>query len=118
MKNNRGMTLLEVLVAVAVLAISFVLLIRTHIQSFTLLAESELLNRASLLGESVCARMEAYGWSDVSALRGYDPGPPRLFYRSKVEASPVPGVRKVTIIIAREKGGKTLLEVTRWMTSR
>ena len=112
------MTLLEVLVAVAILAISFVLLIRTHMQSYTMIAESELLNRAALLSENVSARMEAYGWKDVSVLHGYDPGPPRLFYQTKVEPSSYPEVRKVRIVVSREKGGKALLEVTRWMMLR
>lgn len=112
------MTLLEVLVAVAILAISFVLLIRAHIQSYTMIAESEVLNRATILGESLYARMEAYGWKDVSVLRGYDPGPPRLMYRTNIGESSYPGVRKVVIRITRDKEDKPLLELTRWMTAR
>ncbi|MBW1659722.1 MAG: type II secretion system protein [Deltaproteobacteria bacterium] len=115
MKSSRGMTLLEVLVAVAILAISFVLLIRTHIQSFTMISESEILNRAALLSESVCARIEAYGWADVSVLRGYDPGPPRLFYQTSVMESSYPNVRKVTVRVARGREAKPLLEISRWV---
>ena len=116
MNDSRGMTLLEVLVAVAILAISFVLLIRTHIQSFTMIAESEIINRAALLGESVCARMEAYGWTDVSVLHGYDPGPPRLVYRTKITSTSYPNVRKVVVRISRERGKEPVMELTRWMT--
>ncbi len=118
MRREKGMTLLEVLVAIVILAISFVLLIRTHIQSYTMVAESEILNRAVLLEDSLCARMEAFGWTDVSARRGYAEGPPRLFYLTKVENSPYPGVKKLVIKVSRERGGKPITELTRWMVAR
>jgi len=118
MPDRRGMTLLEVLIAISILAISFVLLIRTHVQSYTMIAESEKLNRAVLLEESLCARMEAFGWEDVAARRGFEEGPPRLFYRTEVMDSPYPGVKKLVIKIALDKDEKPLTELTRWMAVR
>jgi len=116
MRDEEGLTLLEVLVAVVILAVSFVVLIRSHIQSFRMIAESEILSRAAMVGENVCARMEAFGWSDISVQHGFDPGPPRLFYQTKVMVSPYPRIRKIVIRVSRAKGAPPLLEMTRWMT--
>lgn len=112
------MTLLEVLIALAILAISFVLLIRTHIQSYTMIAESEVMSRAALLEESICARMTAFGWTDVSVRHGFDEGPPRLFYKTVIESTPYPTIKSVVIKIYRDKERETrpITELTRWMT--
>lgn len=118
MGNRRGMTLLEVLIALAILAISFVLLIRTHVQSYTMIAGSETLNRAALLEESLCARLEAFGWKDVSARRGFEEGPPRLFYKTDIGDSPFPGLKKLVIRIYLDRDKKALTKLTRWMSFR
>lgn len=118
MHDSEGMTLLEALIAVSILAISFVLLIRAHVQSYTMIADSEKLNRAVLLEESICSRIEAFGWKDVAARRGFEEGPPRLFYRTEVMNSPYPGVKKLVIKIALGKDEKPLTELTRWMAVR
>ena len=111
------MTLLEVLVALSILAISFVLLIRAHIQSYTIVAQSDELNRATLLVESVCARLDAFGWTDISSRQGLDEGPPRLFYRVWIKGSPIPRVKQVVIKIFRSKQERPLITLTRWMIS-
>jgi len=113
------MTLLEVLVALAILAISFVMLIRSHIQTVHVMAEGEITARAALLGKSVCARLEATGWQDIAARRGYEPGKPRLAYRTTVMKTAYPGIRKLVIRISRDREEeKPLLELTRWMITR
>jgi Tfp pilus assembly protein PilV len=110
------MTLLEVLVALAILTITFVILIRSHIQSVKVMAEGEVVARAALLGESVCARLEATGWQDISSRRGYEPGSPRLSYKTTVAKTAYPGLRKLVIRIFRDREEKKpLLELTRWM---
>ncbi len=115
MDSRRGMTLLEVLIALSILAIAFVLLIRAHVQSFTMVAEGDTLARAALLEESVCARLTAFGWADGSARYGYEEGPPRLFYKVTIESVPVPHFRKVVISVSRDKGAKPLMTLTRWV---
>jgi len=117
--NRRGMTLLEVLVALSILAISFVILIRSHIQTVQVMAEGEITARAALLGKSVCARLEATGWRDIAARRGYEPGKPRLVYKTTVEKTAYPGIKKLIIRIFRDREEKKpLLELTRWMMTR
>ncbi len=115
MADRRGMTLLEVLVALSILAISFVLLMRSHIQSYTMIARSDTMNRAALLGESVSARLTALGWGNASARYGYDEGPPRLFYQADIKSVPVPGFREIVIKISRTKGGSAVLVLRRWV---
>ena len=115
MDSRRGMTLLEVLIALSILSIAFVLMIRAHVQSYTLIAQSDEINRAVLLGESVYARMMAFGWADVSARFGVDEGPPRLTYRTELSRSPVEGLRKVEIRIYRDKEKPPVLTLERWM---
>ena len=115
MADRRGMTLLEVLIALSILSIAFVLMIRAHIQSYTLVARGDTMNRAVLLGESVCARMMAFGWTDIASRFGVDEGPPRLTYRAKLEQTPVAGLRKMVIRIYRDKDKPPLLTLERWM---
>ncbi len=117
MGDRRGMTLLEVLIALSILSIAFVLMIRSHVQSFALVARGDEMNRAVLLGESVYARMMAFGWTDVSARFGVDEGPPRLTYRTKMEETPVAGLRKVVVRIYRDEKKPPILTLTRWMVA-
>ena len=67
---NSGFTLLEVLVAVAILAIAMVAILKANVQSLDTLTRSRETSTASLLAESKLAEVEAAGAANWSELRG------------------------------------------------
>jgi general secretion pathway protein I len=65
-----GFTLLEVLVAVAILAIAMVAILKANVQSLDTLTRSRETSTASLLAASKLAEVEAAGAANWSELRG------------------------------------------------
>ena len=66
----QGFTLLEVLVAVAILAIAMVAILKANVQSLDTLTRSRETSMASLLAASKLAEVEAAGVANWSELQG------------------------------------------------
>jgi general secretion pathway protein I len=102
--RNRalGFTLLEVLVAVAILAIAMVAILKANVQSLDMLTRSREKSTASLLAASKLAEVEAAGVAKWSELRG-DFGEDYPDYTWEVETSSteVEGLARVTVIVQR-----------------
>jgi len=105
--RNRalGFTLLEVLVAVAILAIAMVAILKANVQSLDTLTRSRETSTASLLAAGKLAEVEAAGVAKWSELRG-DFGEDYPDYTWEVETSStqVEGLVRVTVIVQRGEG--------------
>ena len=105
--RNRalGFTLLEVLVAVAILAIAMVAILKANVQSLDTLTRSRETSTASLLAAGKLAEVEAAGVAKWSELRG-DFGEDHPDYTWEVETSStqVEGLVRVTVIVQRGEG--------------
>ena len=99
---NSGFTLLEVLVAVAILAIAMVAILKANVQSLDTLTESRERSTASLLAASKLAEVEAAGPTNWSELQG-DFGEDYPDYNWEVETSgtEVEGLMRVAVIVRR-----------------
>jgi len=103
--RTLGFTLLEVLVAVAILAIAMVAILKANVQSLDTLTRSRETSTASLLAAGKLAEVEAAGVAKWSELRG-DFGEDYPDYTWEVETSStqVEGLVQVTVIVQRGEG--------------
>ena len=84
--SPNGFTFLEVMVAVAIMAIAFVTLIGSQSQSITVAADSRFTITAALLAQQKLAQMEAAGFESLFSEEG-DFGDQYPSYRWRTEIS-------------------------------
>ncbi|GAB4174780.1 MAG: hypothetical protein Kow00100_16700 [Geothermobacteraceae bacterium] len=100
MKRCGGFTLLEVMIALAIVAIALVGLLGLVQRSILAQEESGRITRATLLAQEKLARIEA--GIDPAEAEGESFPPPDELYRWRVELAPapVPGVRQIDVLVA------------------
>jgi len=111
---NSGFTLLEVLVAVAILAIAMVAILKANVQSLDTLTRSRETSTASLLAASKLAEVEAAGAANWSELRGdFAEDYPDYTWEVETSSTEVEGLVRVAVIVQRggaEPGSEVRLE--------
>lgn len=115
--NARGFTLLEVLVALAVLATAFTALLGLHLQSLRTLSREDGFSRALLLAETLAAETELEGWPELGTTQGdfeeQFPGEATNFtWERRVEEWMLPGTREITIRVVPPYGDDAASELT------
>ena len=99
---NSGFTLLEVLVAVAILAIAMVAILKANVQSLDTLTRSRETSTASLLAASKLAEVEAAGAVNWSELRGdFAEDYPDYTWEVETSSTEVEGLVRVAVIVQR-----------------
>ncbi|MEO2167416.1 MAG: type II secretion system protein [bacterium] len=68
--TQRGFTLLEVMVALAVIATAFTALLSLHVENLRTLGREEAYSRALLLAETLAAESELEGWPGLGTSEG------------------------------------------------
>jgi general secretion pathway protein I len=105
--GRKGFTLLEVLIAMVILSITFLWLLKAANQSIDMASRSKFVTTSTLLAQKRMA--EVVG--DETRLPGNDEGDfgedfPGYRYTEEMEPTPLEGYYKYTLIIRRgEKGG-------------
>jgi type II secretion system protein I len=103
--------LLEVLVAVAILAIAMVAILKANVQSLDTLTRSRETSTASLLAASKLAEVEAAGVANWSELQGdFAEDYPDYTWEVETSSTEVEGLVRVAVIVQRE-GSATGREV-------
>lgn len=102
----RGFTLLEVLVAVAVLGLALVSLLGLHVRNIDLIARDQSVTEATLLARALMTEVESGPFPDLGAERGdfeldYPDRYPDLRWEREVTPTPVPNVREVRVRVFR-----------------
>ena len=101
-KRASGFTLLEVLVAVAILAIAMVAILKANVQSLDMLTRSRETSTASLLAASKLAEIEAAGVAKWSELRGdFAEDYPGYTWEVETSSTEVEGLVRVAVIVQR-----------------
>jgi general secretion pathway protein I len=100
----RGFTLLEVMVAVAILAIALVAILKANVQSLDALVDSRERTMASLLLASKLAEVEAAGVEDWHELQG-DFGEDHPGFSWQVESEPTALDKMIKVIVIVQWGG-------------
>jgi general secretion pathway protein I len=101
-----GFTLLEVLVAVAVLGIALVSLLGLHVRNIDLIDRDQRVTEATLLARGLMTEVETGPFPDLGASDGdfeldYPDRYPDLRWEREVLTTPVPNVREVRVRVFR-----------------
>jgi general secretion pathway protein I len=110
----EGFTLLEVLVAVAILAIAMVAILKANVQSLETLTKSRETSTASLLAASKLAEIEAAGIANWSELQGdFAEDYPDYVWEVETSSTEVEGLVRVVVMVQRGEaraGGEVRIE--------
>lgn len=104
--DTRGFSLLEVLVAVAVLGLALVSLLGLHVRNIDLIARDQRVTEATLLARALMTEVESGPFPDLGIERGdfeldYPDRYPDLRWEREVTPTPVPNVREVRVRVSR-----------------
>ncbi len=97
-RGAGGFTLIEVMVALTVVAFGFVALLGLHNHNIALVARDQDLTRATLLARQLISEMEVVeGWPDTGQTRGEFGNAPGFYWEREVEDTELPTVRRVVL---------------------
>jgi len=95
--RQGGFTLLEVMVAVAIIAIALTALLGSHSQSISLAGEAKFYTTASLLAQRKMAELELTGFDDLVSDRGdFGEEFPGYRWEVKVDQADFEGFEEIT----------------------
>ena len=122
-RNPRGFTLLEVMVAMAILGIALLGLLSLHHQSVQSVIRAQQSTRASMLAQAVMTQAELERYPDLGQTRGDFEGsfpgefPDFRWQREVAESGMFPDVRRVTVLIAYGPGLRLHFELVEFLHS-
>jgi prepilin-type N-terminal cleavage/methylation domain-containing protein len=108
---TRGFTLLEVLVAVAVLGLGLVSLLGLHVRNIDLIGRDQRVTEATLLARALMAEVESGPFPDLGLETGdfeldYPDRYPDLRWEREITPTPVPNVREVRVRVFTGEAGE------------
>ncbi|HEY8517834.1 MAG TPA: prepilin-type N-terminal cleavage/methylation domain-containing protein [Candidatus Binatia bacterium] len=122
-RGASGFTLLEVMVALAVIATAFTALLGLHVRNLRLAAREQAYAQALLLARSLITEVELGGYPDVGESQGDFEGefpgryPGYRWYRS-VNEFPAPDTREVTVRVVPDGDESAAAELTLFVRPR
>lgn len=100
LQDRKGFTLLEVMIAMAILAISLVAVFRSQSQSVSMAGESRFLTTASLLAQGKMAEVEGMKSQDLSNNNGaFGEDYPDYLWRIEVKDTAIQYLKKIDVIV-------------------
>ena len=106
LSDVRGFTLLEVMVAVAILAIALVAILKANVQSLDTLIETRERTTVSMLAASKMAEVEAVGAANWSEFQGdFGEDYPDFTWRVETAPTEVERLVRVAVIVQAREGG-------------
>jgi general secretion pathway protein I len=104
MRGTAGFTLLEVMIAMAILAVALVVVFQSQSQSISMASESRFLTTASLLAQSKMTEMEAAVPGNlVSGSGDFGDDYPGYSWRSTVEGTHMDTIKKIDVTVRNER---------------
>ncbi|MFP4070968.1 MAG: prepilin-type N-terminal cleavage/methylation domain-containing protein [Desulfovibrionales bacterium] len=106
--HMSGFTLIEVLVAVSIMAISVVAVLKSSAQSQDALITTEQRTTATLLAAGVMSRIEAQGINRITLPQGEFEDHPGFFWNMESSPTGTPGLTRVVVRVNRNPGEESL----------
>jgi len=104
MKSSSGFTLLEVMIAMAILAIALVAVFQSQSQSISMAGQAKFATTASLLAQSKMAECEKMNPADINADSGNFGGNfPDYSWKVDVMETQVENVKKIEVTVINER---------------
>ncbi len=105
-QRTSGFTLLEVMIALAILALVGVAFLRAQASSVHLVDESGQISIATLLAREKMAELESMGFPELGKTSGTneDPTFPRYRWEAVVSSTDIPALRKALVRILWTEG--------------
>jgi general secretion pathway protein I len=108
----RGFTLLEVMVALVIVAIAFVGLLGHHVHNLAIVGHDQDLTRAALLARGLITQMELVEkFPDTGVSTGEFDGYPGFVWEREVTDTDLPSVRRVALRISSANQGPATFEL-------
>lgn len=120
MSEGEGFTLLEVMVALAILATSFAAVLSLHSDSMDLVIGSRFQTRASQLAQYKMNEIGIAGIRNLSFKSGeFGDEAPEYVWEIETESTPVPAWLKVTVSVNHmETGQRGAFRLTQYMLAK
>ena len=117
LQRSGGFTLIEVMVALAVVATAFTALLSLHVSNLETVARENAFSRSLLLAETLAAEAQLEGYPDLGTTRGdfssKMPGNAEGFtWKREVREWMLPGTREITIEVVPPRGEESASELT------
>lgn len=104
MRKTGGFTLLEVMIAMAILAIALVVVFQSQSQSISMASESRFITTASLLAQSKMAEMEAVAPGNLGSESGdFGDDYPGYSWRATVDSTQMDTIKKIDVAVTNER---------------
>jgi general secretion pathway protein I len=115
--RESGFTLLEVMVALAVIATAFTALLSLHVRNLETIARENAFSRSLLLAETLAAEAELEGYPDLGTSRGdfatkLSGEAAGFTWERNVREWMLPGTREITIRVVPPRGDESASELT------
>ena len=118
-RRQDGFTLIEVLVALTIVAFAFVGLLGLHNRNIAMVAQDQSLTRATLLARQFITEMELIEqFPDVGASRGEFENAPGFYWERDVEDTDLPAVRRVDLRIVWDERNPSACEMIYYIRDR
>ena len=102
-KKARGFTLMEVMIAMAILAIALVAIFQSQSQSISMSTDSRFMTTASLLAQSKMVEVEAASTLDNQTKDGdFGPDYPEYTWHLEVGDTQLPQFKKIEITVTNK----------------
>ncbi len=111
-KRTNGFTLLEVMIAVGILAIGLVVLLQAHVMNLKMITHSQLSTRAMLLAEKRIAELEAKKMRIPGERKGdFGEGHPGFLWKElitpvRIGNKVLSGLSRVEVVVSWEEGSR------------
>ena len=115
----QGFTLIEVLVALTIVAFAFVGLLGLHNRNLAMVARDEDLTRATLLGRQFITEMELIEqFPETGTTRGEFSNAPGFYWEREVEDTDLPTVRRVVVHVVWDPRMPNACELSYYIRDR
>jgi general secretion pathway protein I len=118
-RASGGFTLIEVMVAMTIVAVAFVGLLGLHNRNIAMIARDQDFTRATLLARQFITEMEVIEqWPDTGTSRGEFPNAPGFIWERDVQDTDLPTVRRVVLRVIWDERSPDACELIYFIRDR